>query len=222
MAQWRCIRRGPAFDGRGARRIRRLNNPPVVAVGRDGMDLCTGRAGSTAAPDSDVQRGAFAWHIDLTKRTGKPLMIHNQDADVRGRGAAGGGRTGDGDLPLISPPDRRWPEPAWMPAGCSACRHGQLQNAHEVRRRPPTDPSRAAAGGTDAPFLLRTRSVVRPTTSTTCPTPCAPRPGCWTVRRGRSPRIRRRQPAGSTDSTKDRLRSTQEGLPGSPDLVTFL
>jgi len=28
------------------------------------------------------QRDAFAWHIDLAKRTGKPLMIHNRDADA--------------------------------------------------------------------------------------------------------------------------------------------
>ncbi|NBQ44254.1 MAG: DNAase, partial [Mycobacteriaceae bacterium] len=26
-------------------------------------------------------REAFAWHIDLAKRIGKPLMIHNRDAD---------------------------------------------------------------------------------------------------------------------------------------------
>jgi TatD DNase family protein len=29
-----------------------------------------------------VQREAFAWHIDLAKRTGKPLMIHNREADA--------------------------------------------------------------------------------------------------------------------------------------------
>jgi TatD DNase family protein len=29
-----------------------------------------------------AQREAFAWHIDLAKRTGKPLMIHNRDADA--------------------------------------------------------------------------------------------------------------------------------------------
>jgi TatD DNase family protein len=27
------------------------------------------------------QREAFAWHIDLAKRVGKPLMIHNREAD---------------------------------------------------------------------------------------------------------------------------------------------
>ena len=43
---------------------------------------CTGRAGSGVAPDPSEQADAFAWHIDLAKRTGKPLMIHNRDADA--------------------------------------------------------------------------------------------------------------------------------------------
>ena len=52
--------------------------------------------------DPAEQREAFAWHIDLAKRTGKPLMIHNRDADaevldvLRAEGAPG-----DGDLPLL-------------------------------------------------------------------------------------------------------------------------
>jgi TatD DNase family protein len=32
--------------------------------------------------DPAVQREGFAWHIDLAKRTGKPLMIHNREADT--------------------------------------------------------------------------------------------------------------------------------------------
>ena len=52
----------------------------MVAVGETGMDLYwPGRIDGCAAPV--VQREAFAWHIDL-KRTGKPLMIHNRDADA--------------------------------------------------------------------------------------------------------------------------------------------
>ncbi|WP_205879850.1 TatD family hydrolase [Mycobacterium paragordonae] len=52
----------------------------VVAVGETGMDMYwPGRLDGCAPPD--VQREAFAWHIDLAKRTGKPLMIHNRDAD---------------------------------------------------------------------------------------------------------------------------------------------
>ncbi|BBX54929.1 putative deoxyribonuclease YcfH [Mycobacterium shottsii] len=52
----------------------------VVAVGETGMDMYwPGRLEGCADPD--VQREAFAWHIDLAKRSGKPLMIHNRQAD---------------------------------------------------------------------------------------------------------------------------------------------
>jgi TatD DNase family protein len=55
--------------------------PRVVAIGETGMDLYwPGKLDGCASPD--VQREAFAWHIDLAKRTGKPLMIHNRDADA--------------------------------------------------------------------------------------------------------------------------------------------
>lgn len=56
-------------------------HPRVVAIGETGMDLYwPGRL--EGCPDPQVQREAFAWHIDLAKRTGKPLMIHNRDADA--------------------------------------------------------------------------------------------------------------------------------------------
>src|SRR6202012_4116904 len=56
-------------------------HPRVVAVGETGMDLYwPGRLDGCAPPD--VQGEAFAWHIDLAKRTGKPLMIHNREADA--------------------------------------------------------------------------------------------------------------------------------------------
>jgi TatD DNase family protein len=55
--------------------------PRVVAIGETGMDLYwPGRLEGCAEPA--VQRDSFAWHIDLAKRTGKPLMIHNRDADA--------------------------------------------------------------------------------------------------------------------------------------------
>lgn len=55
--------------------------PRVVAIGETGMDLYwPGRLDGCADPH--IQREAFAWHIDLAKRTGKPLMIHNRDADA--------------------------------------------------------------------------------------------------------------------------------------------
>ncbi|MGB3334040.1 MAG: TatD family hydrolase [Mycobacterium sp.] len=69
-------------------------HPRVVAVGETGMDLYwPGRLEGCADPQT--QREAFAWHIDLAKRTGKPLMIHNRDADaavldvLRAEGAPG-------------------------------------------------------------------------------------------------------------------------------------
>ena len=62
--------------------IERLaEHPRVVAIGETGMDMYwPGRLEGCAEPAA--QRDAFAWHIDLAKRTGKPLMIHNRDADA--------------------------------------------------------------------------------------------------------------------------------------------
>ncbi len=62
--------------------IERLaQHPRVVAVGETGMDMYwPGKLEGCADPAT--QRDAFAWHIDLAKRTGKPLMIHNRDADA--------------------------------------------------------------------------------------------------------------------------------------------
>lgn len=56
-------------------------HPRVVAIGETGLDLYwPGRLEGCAEPA--VQREAFAWLIDLAKRVGKPLMIHNRDADA--------------------------------------------------------------------------------------------------------------------------------------------
>ena len=56
-------------------------HPRVVAVGETGLDgYWPGRLEGCATPQQ--QRDGFAWHIDLAKRTGKPLMIHNRDADA--------------------------------------------------------------------------------------------------------------------------------------------
>ena len=62
--------------------IERLaEHPRVVAIGETGMDMYwPGKLEGCAQPAE--QREAFAWHIDLAKRTGKPLMIHNRDADA--------------------------------------------------------------------------------------------------------------------------------------------
>jgi TatD DNase family protein len=55
--------------------------PRVVAIGETGLDAYwPGKLDGCA--ERAEQREAFAWHIDLAKRTGKPLMIHNRDADA--------------------------------------------------------------------------------------------------------------------------------------------
>jgi TatD DNase family protein len=47
-------------------------HPAVVAVGETGLDFYW-----DSAP-REAQAEAFAWHIDLAKRVGKPLMIHDR------------------------------------------------------------------------------------------------------------------------------------------------
>jgi TatD DNase family protein len=62
--------------------IERLaEHPRVVAIGETGLDMYwPGKLDGCA--DLAAQKDAFAWHIALAKRTGKPLMIHNPDAAV--------------------------------------------------------------------------------------------------------------------------------------------
>jgi TatD DNase family protein len=48
--------------------------PRVVAVGETGLDHYWDYS------PWDLQERAFRWHIDLAKRVGKPLMIHDRDA----------------------------------------------------------------------------------------------------------------------------------------------
>ncbi|MBC6450268.1 TatD family hydrolase [Actinokineospora xionganensis] len=48
--------------------------PRVVAVGETGLDYYWDYS------PRDAQEEAFRWHIDLAKRVGKPLMIHDRDA----------------------------------------------------------------------------------------------------------------------------------------------
>ncbi|NLG55320.1 MAG: TatD family hydrolase [Rhodococcus sp.] len=62
--------------------IERLaSDPRVVAVGETGLDFFwPGKLEGCAEVDEQVE--GFRWHIDLAKRLGKPLMIHNRDADA--------------------------------------------------------------------------------------------------------------------------------------------
>ena len=68
--QGRHARRG----GPPGTRAELAAHPRVVAIGETGLDHYW-----DAAPQP-VQAEAFAWHIDLAKRLGKPLMIHDRDA----------------------------------------------------------------------------------------------------------------------------------------------
>lgn len=49
-------------------------DPRVVAVGETGLDYFWDHS------PPDAQQRAFRWHIDLAKRLGKTLMIHDRDA----------------------------------------------------------------------------------------------------------------------------------------------
>ncbi|BBX46159.1 TatD family hydrolase [Mycobacterium cookii] len=127
--------------------------PRVVAIGETGMDMYwPGRLEGCAEPA--VQREAFAWHIDLAKRTGKPLMIHNRDADaevldvLRAEGAP--------DTVIFhcfsSGVDlaRACVEAGWL---VSLSGTVSFRNARELREAVPLIPPEQLLVETDAPFL---------------------------------------------------------------------
>ncbi len=58
---------------------RLAQQPRVVAVGETGLDYYWTRVDPDCASPQQ-QREAYRWHIDLAKRVGKPLMIHDRDA----------------------------------------------------------------------------------------------------------------------------------------------
>ena len=127
--------------------------PRVVAVGETGLDLYwPGKLDGCAQPR--VQREAFAWHIDLAKRTGKPLMIHNRDADeevldvLRAEGAP--------DTVIFhcfsSGPEmaRRCLDAGWI---LSLSGTVSFRNAHDLRAAAALIPPGQLLVETDAPFL---------------------------------------------------------------------
>lgn len=127
--------------------------PRVVAVGETGLDLYwPGKLDGCAR--LQVQREAFAWHIDLAKRTGKPLMIHNRDADtevldmLRAEGAPG---------TVIFHCFSSGPETArlCLDAGWILSLSGTVsfRNAHELRAAAALIPPGQLLVETDAPFL---------------------------------------------------------------------
>lgn len=128
-------------------------HPRVVAVGETGMDLYwPGRLEGCAEPAT--QREAFAWHIDLAKRIGKPLMIHNRDADaevlhvLRAEGAP--------DTVIFhcfssgSAMARACVDAGWL---VSLSGTVSFRNARELREAVPLIPLAQLLVETDAPFL---------------------------------------------------------------------
>ncbi|MGO9511602.1 MAG: TatD family hydrolase [Mycobacterium sp.] len=129
------------------------SHPRVVAVGETGMDMYwPGRLDGCAQPG--VQREAFAWHIDLAKRIGKPLMIHNRDADaevldvLRAEGAP--------ETVIFhcfssdSAMARECVAAGWM---VSLSGTVSFRNARELREAVPLLPLEQLLVETDAPFL---------------------------------------------------------------------
>jgi TatD DNase family protein len=128
-------------------------HPRVVAVGETGLDMYwPGRLNGCAQPD--VQREAFAWHIDLAKRTGKPLMIHNRQADrevldvLRAEGAP--------DTVIFhcfssdSAMARECVAAGWL---LSLSGTVSFRNARDLREAVPLIPMEQLLVETDAPFL---------------------------------------------------------------------
>jgi TatD DNase family protein len=128
-------------------------HPKVVAIGETGMDLYwPGRLQGCAPPDA--QREAFAWHIDLAKRIGKPLMIHNRgaDADVLDVLAAEGApetvifHCFSSDRAMA----HRCIDAGWV---LSLSGTVSFRNAADLREAAPLIPAEQLLVETDAPFL---------------------------------------------------------------------
>lgn len=129
--------------------------PRVVAVGESGLDDYWTTRREDCAP-LEVQRDAFAWHIDLAKRTGLPLVIHDREAHdaildvLRAEGAppvtvfhcfSGG--------PELA---RACADAGWF-ASFSGTVTFRNANAAELRRAAQQMPAELVLVETDAPFL---------------------------------------------------------------------
>jgi TatD DNase family protein len=146
-------RAGALNDAARAEIERLAAHPRVVAVGESGLDLYwPGRLDGCA--QVGVQREAFAWHIDLAKRCGKPLMIHNREADaevldvLRAEGAP--------DVVIFhcfssdSAMARRCVDAGWL---LSLSGTVSFRNALALREAVPLIPPEQLLVETDAPYL---------------------------------------------------------------------
>lgn len=126
--------------------------PQVVAVGETGLDHYWPSRG--VGTDPAVQAEAFAWHIQLAKDVGKPLMIHDRDAHAQVLDvlAADGApeqvifHCFSGDEAFA----RRCTEQGWY---LSFAGPVSFRNAPELRRAVTVVPDELLLAETDAPFL---------------------------------------------------------------------
>ena len=140
-------------DGARAEIERLASRERVVAIGETGMDLYwPGKLDGCADPAE--QREAFAWHIDLAKRTGKPLMIHNREADAAVLDVLAAEGAPD---EVIFHCFSSGPEMArvCIDAGWLLSLSGTVsfRNAHELREAAVLIPRNQLLVETDAPFL---------------------------------------------------------------------
>jgi TatD DNase family protein len=146
--------RADGLDDAARTEIERLAaHPRVVAVGETGLDLYwPGRLEGCADPD--IQREAFAWHIDLAKRCGKPLMIHNREADAEVLEVL----TAEGAPDTVifhcfssdSAMARRCADAGWL---LSLSGTASFRNARALREAVPQIPVEQLLVETDAPYL---------------------------------------------------------------------
>ena len=146
--------RANALDDEAKRILERLaTDPRVVAVGETGIDMYwPGKLDGCA--DEATQREAFAWHIDLAKRVGKPLMIHNRDGDaevldmLRSEGAPETVifHCFSSDAAMA----RTCADHGWLMSLSGTVR---FRNAHALREAAAIIPAELLLVETDAPFL---------------------------------------------------------------------
>ena len=146
--------RADALTDAACAEIERLaGHPRVVAIGETGLDqYWPGRLAGCASVNT--QREAFAWHIDLAKRTGKPLMIHNRDADqavLDVLAAEGAPETVIWHCFSSGPQmARRCVDAGWL---LSLSGTVSFRNAADLRAAAPLIPAAQLLVETDAPFL---------------------------------------------------------------------
>jgi len=146
--------RADALDDEAKRILETLaQDPRVVAVGETGIDMYwPGKLDGCA--DEATQREAFAWHIDLAKRSGKPLMIHNRDGDAEVLEVLKAEGAPDRVIFHCFSSDaqmaRTCADQGWM---MSLSGTVSFRNAHALREAATVIPDELLLVETDAPFL---------------------------------------------------------------------